>query len=63
MDDLNDVQTAILSFALCSGETVESVAFQKLLADYSLSLADVILVLDNLQSKIENFLICLDGEL
>lgn len=63
MGGLDDVQTAILSFALNSVEGVDSIAFQKLLADYSIDIHDVVLSLDNLQSKIENFLICLDGEL
>lgn len=63
MEDLNDVQTAIVSFALSSGEGVDSVAFQKLLADYSIDIHDVTIFMDDLQSKIENFLVCLDGEL
>lgn len=63
MEDLDDVQTAIVSFSLSSGEGVDSVAFQKLLADYSIDIHDVIIFMDDLQSKIENFLVCLDGEL
>lgn len=63
MEDLDDVQAAILSFALSSGEGISSFEFQKLLADYSINVHDVIIVLEYLQSKIENFLICLDGEL
>lgn len=63
MEDLDDVQTAIVSFALSSGGGVDSVAFQKLLADYSIDIHDVIIFMDDLQSKIENFLVCLDGEL
>ena len=63
MDDLDDVQSAVLSFALSSGESVNSVEFEKLLADYSVNIHDVIIVLEYLQSKIENFMVCLDGEL
>lgn len=63
MDLDNDVQSAIYSFAINSGEGSGSVEFQKLLADYSIDIHDVIIVLDDLQSKIENFLICLDDEL
>ena len=63
MDLDDDVQAAILSFAINSGEGVGSVEFQKLLSDYSIDIHDVIIVLDDLQNKIENFLICLDDEL
>lgn len=59
----NDVQAAVLSFALSHSEGAYSVEFQKLLSDYSINIHDVIIVLDDLQSKIENFLICLDDEL
>lgn len=63
MDLDNDVQAAIYSFAINSGEGAGSLEFQKLLSDYSIDIHDVVIVLDDLQNKIENFLICLDDEL
>ena len=63
MDLDNDVQAAICSFAIDSGQGANSVEFQKLLSDYSINIHDVIIVLADLQNKIENFLICLDDEL
>ena len=63
MDLDDDVQAAIHSFAINSGQGSNSVEFQKLLSDYSIDIHDVIIVLDDLQNKIENFLICLDDEL
>lgn len=59
----NDVQAAILSFALSNSEGSCSVEFQKLLTDYSIDIHDAIIVLDDIQRKIESFLICLDDEL
>ena len=63
MDLDDDIQAAVYSFAIDSGQGATSVEFQKLLSDYSIDIHDVIIVLDDLQSKIENFLVCLDGEL
>ena len=63
MESLTDVQIDIVSFALSSGQGSDSVAFQDLLVNHSIDIHDVIIFLDDLQSKITSFLVLLDGEL
>ena len=60
MEYSKDVQNAVLSFVMGGEETSESSKFVFLCLDNNIDIHDVIIILQHIQNRVENFLISAD---